>query len=74
MIWRRWARSYCTALMLNLALVGEIPTRRAGPAIGIERDVTMGLDRFDPRERANQLIITVPLVLAPADRAGPTVN
>jgi len=73
-IWRRWARSYCTALMLNLALVGEIPTRRTGPAIGIERDVAMGPNRFDPREQANQMVITVPLVLAPPVRSGPGVN
>lgn len=74
MIWRRWARSYCTALMLNLALVGEISTRRTGPAIGIERDVTTEPNQFDPREQADQMVITVPLVLAPPDRSGPDFN
>ena len=74
MAWRRWARSYCTALMLNLAVVGEVPARRQGPAIGIERDVMWEPDRYDHREQIDLGIITVPLDLARPGRFGPCAN
>ncbi len=61
MTWKRWARSYCTAVMLNIAVVGDIATRRSGPAIGIERELQPGSNRFDPREQLQGMVLTVPL-------------
>jgi len=47
--------------MLNIAVVGDIATRRSGPAIGIERELQPGSDRFDPREHVHEIVLTVPL-------------
>ncbi len=60
--------------MLNIAVVGVIPPRRSGPAIGIERDVTLGTDRFDPHEYAERMVITVPLDITRSDRPVPMLN
>lgn len=74
MAWRKWARSYCTALMLNLAALGTVPVRPTGPRIGIERSVLRGPDRFDPRELIDGTVVTVPLDPGRSSRSGPHAN
>jgi len=74
MTWQIRVRSYCTALMLNLATLGTVPERPAGPRIGMEREMDLGPGRFDRRESIGETVVTVPLVVSQPSRSGPHAN
>ena len=70
----RLARSYFAALMLNLALVGDLQSRPTRPQVGLERVFARGTDRLDPKERIDWTVITVPLDLEGPRRSVPDLN
>lgn len=70
----RLARSYCAAVMLNLALVGELPLRPSRPVVGFEREFAPHEDRLDPRELVGGAVITVPIDLSGMSRSGYDLN
>ena len=74
MIVTRWARSYCAAFMLSLALVGDLQSRPTRPQVSFERVFSRGTDRLDTKELIEWTVITVPLVLEGPSRSVPDLN
>lgn len=60
--WRRWARNYGTALMLAVGTIGAMPGKQPREPIPYVRTVPRGTTGgFDPRERAVDFLLTMPL-------------